>query len=148
MEVILLKDVAKVGKRFDIVTVADGHALHFLIPQGLAQAATPAARAMRAAQQAKASERKGEHDAAIAKSIGEVNGKMVTLSEKANEQGHLFASLHVEKIVSVLYDQLGATIPLEYIRLEHPIKEIGKHEIPLLSGEVHGSVTLNIEAQK
>jgi large subunit ribosomal protein L9 len=148
MEVILLKDVAKVGKRYDIVTVADGYALHCLIPQGLAQAATPAARAMHTAQRAKESAQKGAHDAENAKNISTVDGKTVTIKEKANEQGHLFGSLHIERIVSAMYDQLGVTIPNDCITLPHPIKETGEFSLKLSSGTATGALSLHVEAEK
>lgn len=148
MEVILLKDVKKVGKRFDIVTVADGYALHCLIPQGLAQAATPAARAMITAQKAKSSEHKAQHEGEIAENIAKVDGKTVVIQEKVNEHGHLFGSLHVERIVSALYDQLGATIPQECIQLAHPIKEAGDTQVAVAVGTTKGTVTVRIEPMK
>lgn len=148
MEVILLKDVAKVGRRFDIVTVADGFAIHCLIPQGLAQAATPAARALVLSQKAKLSQEKNAQQAQLAKCIAGINGKTVVMQEKANEQGHLFGSLHVERIASAIYDQLGVSIPPDCIRLEHPIKEIGETVITLGAGETTGTCTLKVEALK
>lgn len=148
MEIILLKDVAKVGRRFDIVTVADGYALHSLIPKGLAQAATPAARAMIAAQKAKLSEQKTLHESEVAHCIEKINGKTVTVTEKVNEKGHLFGALHIERISSCAYDQLGVAIPPECIHLDKPIKEVGDTPVKVGIGNTLGTITVRVEAEK
>lgn len=146
MEVILLKDVAKVGKRFEIVTVADGYALNCLIPQGLAQAATPAARATVASKKAVATEQKAMHDEQVAHCIAKINGKVVTVTEKVNEQGHLFGALHKERIASCAYDQLGVEIPPDCIHLEHPIKEVGDTDVKVGVGDITGTITVRVVA--
>lgn len=148
MEVVLLKDVPKVGKRFDIITVADGYALHCLIPQGLAQAATPATRAMVAQRKAELSEKKVMHEEQVAHCVQKIDGKTVTITEKVNDQGHLFGALHKERIASCAYDQLGVEIPPDCMHLEHPIKEVGDTKIKVGVGNIMGTITVRVEAQK
>ncbi len=148
MEVILLKDVAKVGRRFDIVTVADGYALHCLIPQGLAQAATPAAYAMAARRKAELSEKKDMHEEQVAHCVAKIDGKTVTVIEKVNEQGHLFGALHKERIASAAYDQLGVEIPPDCMYLEAPIKEVGDTPIKVGIGKIVGTIIVRVEAEE
>ncbi len=148
MEVILLKDVAKVGKRYDIVTVSDGFALNCLIPKGSAQAATPAARAKIQALKTQASAQKEALDAELAKSVAQLDGKSITMKEKANEQGGLFGSLHPERIASAVYDQLGVTITPDQIHSDEPIKTLGTTSITIGSGAHTGTLTLTVEEMK
>ncbi len=144
MEVILLKDVAKVGRQFDIVTVADGYALNFLIPRKLAQAATPAARAAAASRKHKADADKQKYDSEIEKCVSQINGKIVTVHERANEKGHLFASLHPEKIIVALYDQLGVTVPVGCVHLSEPIKTTGDISITVGAGNTKGTLIVRV----
>lgn len=146
MEVILLKDVAKVGKRFDIVTVADGYALNCLIPRGLAQAATPAARAATLSRKREADANKQKHEGEIEKCISQIDGKTVTIHERANEQGHLFASLHPEKIAGAVYDQLGVTIPAECVQPAEPIKTTGDISVVIGAGKTKGTLIVRVVA--
>ncbi len=129
MKIILLKDIAKVGKRFDIKEVNSGHAINFLIPKGLAVAATPDAVKRFELEKAKSEgERKVQEDL-LAKNIGDLDGITLNITGKANEKGHLFAGLHREEIAAELLKQTQLSIDPSSIQMEHPIKEVGEHTI-------------------
>lgn len=129
MKVILLKDVAKVGKKYDVKDVADGYALNFLIPQGKAKTATASGLEKVDALKALAdSERKVQEDL-LSKSIHDIDGKSLEVSLKANDKGHLFAGLHKEQIAELLSSSIHSSIAPSFIVLDKPIKETGEHDI-------------------
>ncbi len=148
MEVILLKDVAKVGKKFDIVHVSEGYAINFLIPKGFAQAATPSARKSIETQKARLGAHHRAHDEALEQDIASLEGKKISLVEKVNDKGHLFGSLHPEKVVEAIYNQLGVSIPQDCLMLDEPIKNAGDTPVVLQSGKTKATLTVSIEADK
>ncbi len=111
--------------------VSDGYARNFLIPRKLAMLATEAARKnIDSLKQKKETEdtHKKEAQAAL---VASLDGKKVTIAEKANEEGHLFAGITRERIATELGKMIGASVDASLIHLEHPIKQIGDHEITL-----------------
>lgn len=140
MQIILLKDVSKVGKKLEVVTVSEGYALNFLIPRGFAKAATPSALKEIEMHKNKIDAEHKVHDAALQKAVTEIDGKTVTLHVKANEQGHLFAALHAGDIAGAVYDQLGVCIPEDIVELADPIKSLGSYPCKVAGGGAKGSV--------
>jgi large subunit ribosomal protein L9 len=146
MDIILLTDVAKVGKKFDVVSVSEGYAINFLIPRGLAQAATPSARKSLAEHRSREAAQEHAHASALARDIAAVDGKKVTLKERVNEHGHLFGALHADAITDAVYNQLGVTLPKEALVSFEPIKTAGEIKLPIAAAGARGTLTLSIEA--
>lgn len=147
MKIVLLKDVPKIGKKWEVKNVSDGHALNFLIPQGLATVATKSAVAT--AEKAKAAmevEKKIQIDL-LQKNLHSLEGVSITLSGKASEKGHLFAGIHKEEIARVLKDQTRLDILPELIDLTHPLKEIGNHEVTIKVGDESAKLKVSITAE-
>lgn len=129
MKIILNQDIPKVGKKYEVKNVADGHALNFLIPRGLAIAAT--ASALKKLEIAKAQlvvEKKVQEDLLL-KNLKSLDGAKIEIIEKANNKGHLFAGLHKEQIIPVIKKQTGFDVLPEFLVLEKPIKQIGEQTI-------------------
>ncbi|MDE1974898.1 MAG: 50S ribosomal protein L9 [Patescibacteria group bacterium] len=146
MKIILLKDMAKLGRKFDVKDVSSGHALNLLIPRGDAVAATPQAlKKLEAAKAKAAAERKVQDDLAL-KSLNELQGKTITMSAKANDKGHLFSGLHKEELAAELLKQTRLQIETSAIKLDHPIKETGEHMIEVNVGDKTVKFKLAIEA--
>jgi len=103
MKVILLKSVQKVGKKDEIVEVADGYAQHSLFPKKLAIPATPKAVASLQAQLATVVAQKQVRHQLLDKTIEELNGMHLAMTVKANEQGNLFSKVHPSDIVNFLF---------------------------------------------
>ncbi|MBC8464858.1 MAG: 50S ribosomal protein L9 [Parcubacteria group bacterium] len=144
MKVILLKNVPKVGNALDVKDVKPGYARNFLIPEGLVEIATDAAIAQIEERRAKAAV---ANEAALAEAtehIKALDGKSVTLSEKANEKGHLFAGIHHNEIVEAIKKQLSIDLLPEHILLEEPIKETGEHAVEIGNGNVKATLTLSV----
>ncbi len=127
MKIILLKDVAKLGKRFDVKEVSSGHALNLLIPQGLAVAATVESIKKAELQRADIEGERKIHEDLLVKNIKDLEDVTLTISGKANEKGHLFAGIHKDVIVAELKKQTELQIDPEFIVMDQPLKEVGEH---------------------
>ena len=134
MKIILLKDVAKLGRKYDTKTVSDGHAINLLIPQGLAIAATrDAVRRIDSLKAATEGERKVQEELMV-KNIEGLKTATITIAGKANDKGHLFAGLHKEVIAAEIEKQTRLQVSPEFIQLEHPLKEVGEHVVEVRGG--------------
>ena len=129
MKVVLLKDVPKLGKKFEIKEVSDGHALNFLIPNGFAETGTEKSlKKVEVMKVKEAAELKIQEDL-LKKNLKDLSGVTIEMTEKANEKGHLFAGIHKNEIIPALKAQTRLDILPEHIMLEKPIKEVGEFEI-------------------
>ena len=140
MEVILREDVDKLGTRGQLVKVASGYARNFLLPKRLAVAATESNKKI-------VEQERQAHLRREAKVVGEAGelGKLmeavvVTISQKAGENGQLFGSVTSKDIADALEAQ-GYTIERRKIVLEEPIKSLGEFKVPL---RLHREVTVEI----
>jgi large subunit ribosomal protein L9 len=148
MKVILLKDVAKIGKKFDIKNVADGHALNFLIPKKLAELATNnAVSKIELVKQVDLAEKKIQNEL-LEKSIETLNNLVINIESKANEKGHLFAGIDKSEIMKEVLSKTRINIPENYVLLDKPLKEIGEHKIKVEVGNKKASFTVKIIAEK
>lgn len=146
MKVIFNKNVQSVAKRFEVKDVADGYALNFLFPKGMAEMATE--KALIRLEKLKAeneAEKKVQMDLLL-KNFASLDGVTIEISKKANEKGHLFDSVHKDMIVEELKSQAHVDVLPEFIDLSKPIKEVGGHAIPVKVGEKAGSFKLIVNA--
>ena len=147
MKVILIKDVPKVGQRYDIKDVAEGFALNMLIPRGLAEVATPnAVKKVKEMRRNDLTQKKMEEELLV-KSLENLKNLTVTLKEKANDKGHLFAGITKEMLAGEILKISRLNINPEFIKLVKPIKEVGEHKVLV---EVMGrnvEFTVKIEAK-
>lgn len=148
MKVILLKDVSKVGKKYEVKTVADGFALNSLIPQKLVETATPVALARLAKLKAASESERKIQESLLSKDFSAVKGQVIRIDEKANDQGHLFAQVHKDEIVKILKNNLRGGFLPENIILDKPIKEVGQFKIAISVGEKKAEFTLEVVAKK
>ena len=129
MKIILNQDIPKVGKKYDVKNVADGYALNFLIPRGLAMAATVGAlKKLEIAKTQLTVEKKVQEDLLL-KNLKSLDGAKIEIAEKANDKGHLFAGLHKEQIIPEIKKQTGLDVLPEFLVLDRPIKETGEQMI-------------------
>ena len=145
MKVVLLKDVPGVGRKNEVKSVSDGYALNLLIPQKRAiMGSAPAIAHAERLQAETATLRKVQEDL-LFKNLSSMEGVCVEMAGKANEQGHLFASIHGETIVAELKKQKGITILPEFLELDKPIKEVGEHKITVRIKGKTGGFTLVVK---
>jgi large subunit ribosomal protein L9 len=145
MDVILTQDVAKLGRRYDIVTVPNWRALNMLIPQGLAMAATPENRKRIKSQSDKVASERAAASASFAAAVEKLDGEAVTVAVTANAKGHLFEALKEETIATALNEK-GVAVEATHVLIAAPIKEVGTHEVGLSNGDERISLTLEVVA--
>ena len=147
MKIILLKDVQKVGKKFDIKDIADGHALNFLIPKGLAMVATPQAVAKINSEKEKIHTEEKIQEELLAKNLDTIKNLKLTLKEKANEKGHLFAGITKEILVAEILKVTRLNLDVDFIKLDKPIKEVGEHKVVVEAMGKKAEFTVVVEAE-
>jgi large subunit ribosomal protein L9 len=146
MKIILLKDIADIGHKYDVKNVADGHALNYLIPRKLAELATDKKiKEIERKKHQMEEEHEIQHDLLL-KNLKALDGASVEMSAKANEKGHLFKGIHREEIADELRRQDHIDLKPEYIQLEHPIKEAGEFDITAKVGKDSAAFKLIISA--
>lgn len=144
MQIILLERIEKLGHIGDVVTVKDGYARNFLLPNKKALRANEANRKVFEAQRADIEKRNAEAKAAAEAQSGDVEGKSVVLIRAASNAGHLYGSVSVRDIVDGLNAD-GAAVSKAMIVLERPIKSIGIYDVRVaLHPEVSVTVKVNV----
>lgn len=143
MKVILRADVDGVGKKGDVVEVADGHGRNLLIPKGLALKATPGAE-----RQAEAMRRSRELSDAAARSEAEematrLVGMTITIAARAGDGGKLFGSVTTSDVVTAVEEQANVVLDRRALDAE-PIKELGTH---MVTAKVHTDVQFPITVE-
>ena len=140
MEVILLKDVEKVGLRGEVVNVARGYARNFLLPRKLAQEATAA----RVAELRKVEERRAKNEAKTfedAQSVAEKLARIeVRFDVKAGPTGSLFGSVTPTDIADQLWEKHKVRVDRRKIGGE-ALKRIGRYQVPI---ELFQDVTVEV----
>lgn len=144
MEVVLLERVAKLGQMGDVVSVKNGFARNFLMPQGKALRATKANLASFEAQrvqlEANNLETKGEAEAMAAK----IDGQVFIVIRSASDAGSLYGSV-TGRDASEAATADGFTIDKKQIHLAKPIKDLGLHDMTVvLHPEVSATITVNV----
>jgi len=130
MRVILLKDIEKLGKKYDVKEVADGHARNFLIPRGLARPATEESlKWLKAQKEIEAKKAEGELKK-IQEVASAIEGQEIVIPVKIGKEGELFESITFQKIYEKL-KELGFEVRKNQIDLKEPIKEIGEFPVKI-----------------
>jgi large subunit ribosomal protein L9 len=144
MKVILLERIGRNGAIGDEVTVKDGFARNYLLPQGKALRANEANRKKFEAERAHIEQRNEERRNAAAGVAEGLNGHSVVIIRQAGETGQLYGSVASRDIVEALAAD-GYTIQRNQVELLDPIKTVGVHTIALLlHAEVAVSITVNV----
>lgn len=146
MKVILLRDVARIGKRYEIKEVPSGHALNFLIPRKLAEPATSENIKRLQAHKEKHAASMALDAANFEEALTKLKDTTVRIPVDANDQGHLFRGVRAEDIAHALAAE-GLTVDSHQIDLAQPIKSIGTHEVGLHSGSAKGTFTIEVTSR-
>ena len=137
MEIILLQDVDKLGKKGEVANVAEGYARNFLLPRRLAEIATPG----RIAQVRKIMEERAahvRHEAERADETRELLSKTVlTIPAAAGSGERLFGSVTNQDIAEAIWAARKIRVDKRNVDLEDPIKMLGTYTVKV---EVHPSV--------
>ena len=144
MKVILKADVKGSGKKGDVIEVSDGYARNFLLKKGLAEPAT--ASGINEISQRKTADafHKAENEKALKALAKELNGKEVTVSIRAGENGKVFGSVTTLQVASAL-EALGYEVDKKKIAFKENIKTLGafEAEVRLMEG-VTAKIVVNV----
>lgn len=145
MKLLLRSDVDGLGKKGDMVDVADGYARNFLMPKGFALPATTGAEA-----QAEAMRRTRQiKDSADREAAEEIAARLValpvTVTAKSGDEGRLFGSVTTAEIASAVVEQAGIELDRKVLSLAEPIKSLGTHSVQVkLHADVEFPVTVEV----
>ncbi len=142
MELILRNDVLNLGRRGEIVKVADGYARNYLLPRGLGMPVTAANRAM-------IEKEKKSHEARLAKEKAEfeslaarIGGMRFIAPRKVGENDLLYGSVTAGDVAEFLKSK-GIELDKRKVQLEEPVKHLGEHELRIkLHPEVQATLKL------
>ncbi len=145
MKVLLKADVKGLGKKGDIVEVADGYGKNFLIKKGVAQAATASTVHEAAQKKAAAEFHKAEEVKALKALAADLEGKTVVVKIKTGENGKLFGSVSSQHVAAAL-EEMGYDIDKKKIKMDS-VKALGKiaAEVRFMEG-VTSAITVDIQA--
>jgi large subunit ribosomal protein L9 len=143
MEVILLRDLEKLGTRGQVVKVADGFGRNYLLPKKLAVAATPQNRKWIEQQRVKFLKQEAQEKGEAEELAKLMEGVAVVVSRKAGEQGTLFGSVTAMDVAERLAAQ-GFNIDRRKIQLATPLKVLGEYDVPV---KLHREVTVNVRVK-
>lgn len=148
MEVILLQDVKSLGKKGDIVKVAEGYGRNFLLPRGVAKAATAANK-----NQAVMDKKVAEHRAAQRKDEAEMLASQVAkvtvkLTVKMGENGKMFGNVTSKDVAAALIKQTGLNIDRRKIELKMPVKGPGDYvAVAKLHPDIASEFNVRVDAE-
>ena len=145
MKVILRSDVANVGKKGDVLTVADGYARNYLLPRGMAITASPGA-----LSQAESMRRSRDVKDAADRSRAEDTARrlvpaVIQVGARAGAEGRLFGSVTTTDIAEQVLAQTGIALDRRKMHLDEPIREVGTHRVLIkLHTDVEFPVTVEV----
>lgn len=149
MKVVLRADVDGVGKKGDVVSVADGYGRNLLIPRGLALKATAGAE-----RQAESMRRSREITDAADRAEAEemaarVAASTITIAARAGEGGKLFGSVTTADVVRAVHEQINVTLDRRHLVSAEAIKDVGTHTLTAkVRADVSFAITVEVIADE
>jgi len=144
MQVILLERIGRLGQMGDVVTVKDGFARNFLLPQGKALRATKANRERFEKERSQLEARNLELKSEAGGVAEKLQGKSFIIIRQAGDSGQLYGSVTTRDI-STAVTEGGFSIERRQVMLDRPIKTLGLHDVRIgLHAEVEPRVTVNV----
>ncbi|MFQ5922300.1 MAG: 50S ribosomal protein L9 [Anaerolineales bacterium] len=128
MEVLLLKDVYKLGRAGDVKRVADGYGRNFLLPKGLAMLATPGALTQSGRIRAAAEEQRARLNQELTAVFEQLNGLQLNFPVKAGDAGKLYGSVTTQMISEAIIESKGIELDRSQIDSE-PLRSLGVHPV-------------------
>jgi large subunit ribosomal protein L9 len=144
MEIILLERIAKLGAMGDVVTVKDGYARNFLLPQKKALRANEANRKVYEANRERLETENANRRIEAEKAGEKLEGAEIVLIRSSSNAGQLYGSVNVRDVVAGL-EAAGHKVDKRQVVMGHPIKSLGIHDVTIaLHPEVHVTVKANV----
>lgn len=145
MEIILLERIEKLGAIGDVVTVKDGYARNYLLPNKKALRSNAANKKVFEANRAKIEADNAARRSDAEKAAEGVNGKQIVLIRQSSNAGHLYGSVAVRDVVDALYADGVTNVTKAMVVLERPIKTLGLFDVKVaLHPEVAVTIQVNV----
>lgn len=144
MEVILNQDIKKLGKKGEVVSVAEGYARNYLLPRGMASEASKGRIKELARQKdalANQKQRQEEHARALGAKLASVR---ISLPAKVGEKGKLFGAISNKDIAGALQAMHGLDVDKKKIILKEPIKALGEYAVMV---KLHPAVQVELTVE-
>lgn len=148
MEILLLQDIAGIGKKNDLLLVGDGYALNFLLPRRAALVATPIVRKRYADLIRRRAEEREKEKAVQDDAAKALSGKSINFTKKVTKTGKLYAAITKTAIVEALKAQLSMDVSEHAVMLDEAIKSTGTHTVSIKINDKMVPVSLVVEAEK
>jgi large subunit ribosomal protein L9 len=146
MKVLFKKDVPEVAKAGQVKDVADGYARNFLIPRGLAVAATSGALKQVANVQAVAARHAAEEEQSARALKERLESQPIVIEAKAGSQGRLYGTVTTADVAAANKNPIGTTVDRRDLDIAEPVRQVGTYTV---SARLHRNVsaTVNIDVR-
>ena len=141
MKVVLREDVESLGKKGDLLEVANGYGRNYLVPRGLAMVATKGVVEQSAAMRRNRYARDAKDREAAQELADRLTAATVTIKARAGEAGKLFGSVTSADIVAAVQELVGVELDRRKVELVEPLKALGPAEVPVA---LHPEVTVTL----
>ncbi|HEY0583457.1 MAG TPA: 50S ribosomal protein L9 [Chloroflexota bacterium] len=144
MKVLFKRDVPDVARAGQVKDVADGYARNYLIPRGLAVAATGTALKQVADLQASAARHAAEEEQAARTLKQKLEAQPVVVESKAGAQGRLYGSITTADVAEAIQKQLGTTLDRRTLDIDDPVRQVGSYQV---TARLHRAVTATVTVE-
>ncbi|MBC7105657.1 MAG: 50S ribosomal protein L9 [Firmicutes bacterium] len=147
MEVVLLREVPGLGRKGEVVRVAEGYARNYLLPRGLAEPLTPGKKKALEAERETSLKREERLLRRAREAASRLEGRTVRVGVRMGSTGKPFGSVGTRDIAEAVAQQLGLNLDRKQIVLREPIRTTGTFEVTArLHAEVHVQFTVEVVA--
>lgn len=145
MKVILLKELKGRGGEGDVIDVAHGFAVNYLLPQGIAIQATKGELKQLEQRRHNIEKRELARTTDANKLKEALDGKSIVIRARVGEEGQLFGSVTTAMLADAILEQVGVTVDRKRVDLGRAIKEAGKHEFTVsIYRDIKAALTVNV----
>lgn len=149
MQILLLENIAKIGRKGEIVSVAEGYGRNFILKKKLGIIPTAQDIAKYKSNQAKQESTAQERLSNLQDLQARLENYELTLQVKANTEGHLFGAIKEIDIVEPLNREFSQLLDKSMIQITSPIKELGQYNIEIqLTPNIKTKIILYVKAEK
>jgi large subunit ribosomal protein L9 len=149
MKVIFIEDVPNVAKAGEIKDVADGYGKNFLIPKGLAAAATSQSVNEAKRQMEKGAKRRAETEAELRQLAADIDGKEVVVTAKTGGKEKLYGSVTSEDISAGLEKSFAVIVDRRKIEIADPIRQVGTYDVAIrLATDIVPTIKVTVKEQE
>jgi large subunit ribosomal protein L9 len=147
VKIVLRDDVENLGRKGDVVDVADGYARNFLVPRGLAMKATKGVVAQAEAMRRNRAAKEARDVEAAQQQAAQLEGARIEITARAGEGGKLFGSVTASDVADAIQAQRGIEVDRRRVGLDEPVKELSEVDVAVkLHTDVEVTVTIVVVA--